>query len=161
VRLTSSAETARRSLFKLPCKAGKVSNQNRKKPSRSLNLSCGRSIDSLCADTIKKKKERENLQARKDKRRFNKIMTSTWPTIVKRRRISQRSLSSNTKKSKNIQCTCPKCHIGYHGGNNEPAWVACDDCGTWYHVNCADNLNSSLSPEELNELDWLCVNCQH
>jgi len=92
---------------------------------------------------MKNKKEgKEKLQVRKDKRRFNQILRSSQPTGVKRARISQGLKPS--KRPRKIKYTCPKCHIDYRGGNYKPAWVACDSCDTWYHLNCADKSQRTL-----------------
>ena len=57
------------------------------------------------------------------------------------------------------RCMAKDCALKKSKTITDIVWVACDRCEDWFHTICT-NLPHSITKEEVEQLDWLCIKCE-
>ena len=78
---------------------------------------------------------------------------------IKRHFKAKSDKAKEGKRTRANNDSCTSCGEMFIGGEQEPRWIACDECDRWFHVKCTDDLKSTVGREEIEELKWICRNC--
>ena len=156
---TSSSAPARKELLKCP------QAERKKVPSKKTNLSLHiNSDESLAAleDKIQQKldKERE-IRDRKLARELKKaeqVRRQEEKGKKKNGKGKQRRIEVRSTKWRKVSNECDKCGGLYVGDEDEPDWIACEECESWFHVRCTD-IGGDVDGEDLENLDFFCESC--
>ena len=63
-----------------------------------------------------------------------------------------------TLKNRSKSNECDKCGGVYVGDDDEPNWISCDECKSWFHVHCT-NVDKDISDDDLEDLEFVCESC--
>ena len=102
----------------------------------------------------KKQKEEEKIRKEEEKREKAKLKEKQKEER-KKKREEQEQMKAERKRGRvrqeqkqaeedNDECICPKCKLAYEEETEQSeTWIECENCGRWYHLQCAGVVEDS------------------